>query len=436
MKVLVTGSGGREHALCWKLAQSPRVTRLLCAPGNAGIASVRTTKGDPVELHAIKADDIEGLLRMIRREKPDMIVVGPEAPLVAGFVDKIEIEFGTPCFGPNMRGAELEGSKIFAKQLFRKHGIPTADFHVFTEAENALTYVREHGAPLVIKADGLAAGKGVVVAMTVEEAEKAIQSMMIDGELGDAGRKIVIEEFMRGEEASILAITDGVTLAVLPSAQDHKRIGDNDTGPNTGGMGAYCPAPVITPELEGRIIKEILVPTLHALRREDRPYKGVLYAGIMLTEGGPKVVEYNCRFGDPECQVILPRIKNDLLDVFEAVHNGRLEQTPLDISNEACCTVVMAAPGYPGKVKTGGVIEGLDSEGQVHGIEGAMVFHAGTAKNKEGKTIVNGGRVLGVTGMAQTLPMAVTRAYQAVEKISFEGMQFRKDIAAKGLRRK
>jgi phosphoribosylamine---glycine ligase len=335
-----------------------------------------------------------------------------------------------------MRGAELEGSKIFAKGLFRKHGIPTADFHVFTEAENALTYVREHGAPLVIKADGLAAGKGVVVATTVEEAEAAIDSMMVKGELGDAGRKIIIEEFMRGEEASILAITDGVTLAVLPSAQDHKRIGDNDTGPNTGGMGAYSPAAVVTPELESRIIKEILVPTLHALRREDRPYKGVLYAGIMLTEAGPKVVEYNCRFGDPECQVILPRVKNDLMDVLEAVHNGKLDQTPLDISDEACCTVVMAAPGYPGKVTTGGTIEGLDSEGQVHGIEGALVFHAGTTKTKDGRTVVNGGRVLGVTGLAKTLPMAVTRAYQAVEKISFEGMQFRKDIAAKGLKRK
>jgi len=436
MKVLVLGGGGREHALCWKLAQSSRVKKILCAPGNAGIALVRTLKGDPVEIHNIKADDIEGLLRMLRREKPDLIVVGPEAPLTMGFVDKVDLEFGIPCFGPQMRGAELEGSKIFAKQLFRKHGIPTADFNVFTDAEKALGWVREHGAPIVIKADGLAAGKGVVVATTVEEAEEAIARWMIEGELGEAGRKIVIEEFMRGEEASVLAITDGTTLAVLPTAQDHKRIGDGDTGPNTGGMGAYSPAAVVTPEIETRIVKEILVPTLHALRREDRPYKGVLYAGLMLTESGPKVVEYNCRFGDPECQVILPRIKNDIVDCFEAVQTGKLDDHPLEITDEACCCVVLAAPGYPGKVTLGGAIDGLDSEGQVHGVEGAMVFHAGTLRNKDNRIAVNGGRVLGVTGLAATLPLAVACAYQAVDKISFDGMQVRRDIASRGLKRK
>jgi phosphoribosylamine---glycine ligase len=273
MKILVLGSGGREHALCWKLAQSKRVTKLFCAPGNAGIAHVRCQNGTPVELFDLKADDTEGILRMARRERPDLIVVGPEGPLCSGFVDKVDLELNIPCFGPQKRGAELEASKIFTKGLLRKHGIPTADYNTFTDAENAITYVREHGGPLVIKADGLAAGKGVMMAANAEEAEQAIRRALVDGEFGEAGSKILIEETLRGEETSVIALTDGRTLIVLPSTQDHKRIGDGDTGPNTGGMGAYSPAPAVTPEIESRIVKEILVPTLHALRREDRPYK-------------------------------------------------------------------------------------------------------------------------------------------------------------------
>jgi phosphoribosylamine--glycine ligase len=435
MKILVLGSGGREHSLCWKLAQSPRVTKLYCAPGNAGIAAVRCKNGTPVELAAVKAEDIEGILRFARRERPDLIVVGPEAPLCAGIVDKIDLELNIPCFGPNKRGAELEGSKIFTKSLLRKHGIPTADFNTFTDPERALTYVNEHGGPLVVKADGLAAGKGVIMATTAAEAADAIKRSMIDGEFGEAGRKIVIEETLRGEETSVLALTDGTTLAVLPSTQDHKRIGDNDTGPNTGGMGAYSPAPAVTAEVESRIVREILVPTLHALRREDRPYKGILYAGVMLTESGPKVLEYNVRFGDPECQCIIPRIKSDLVDVMEAVLAGKLEGCTVDISTDATACVVMAAPGYPAKPLTGTAIEGFNADGQLDDAPDVQIFHAGTTRSKDGKILTSGGRVLGVTASAATLPMAVSRAYQAVERIHFEGAQFRRDIAARALKR-
>ena len=435
MKVLVIGSGGREHALCWKLAQSPRVKKLYCTPGNAGIAMVRCQNGEPVELAAIKSDDIEGILRFARRERPDLVVVGPEAPLCAGIVDKIDVELNIPCFGPNKRGAELEASKIFTKSLLRKHGIPTADFQAFTDAERATAYVQEHGGPLVIKADGIASGKGVIMAASAEEAAVAVKRCMIDGEFGEAGRKILVEETLRGEETSVLAFTDGSTLVVLPSTQDHKRIGDNDTGPNTGGMGAYSPAPVVTPDIETRIVREILVPTLHALRREERPYKGVLYAGIMLTDAGPKVLEYNVRFGDPECQCIIPRIKSDLIDAIEAVLNEKLEESTLEISDEATCCVVMAARNYPGTPVTGAPIEGLGSDGQLANAEGVQVFHGATSQLKDGRIVTNGGRVLGVTASAATLPLAVSRAYQAVERITFDGAQFRRDIAARALKK-
>jgi phosphoribosylamine--glycine ligase len=438
MKIMVIGSGGREHALCWKLAQSPRVKKLYCAPGNAGIAMVRCQNGsgDPVELANVKADDIEGILRFARRERPDLIVVGPEAALCAGIVDKVDLELNIPVFGPNKRGAELEASKIFTKSLLRKNGIPTAEFNVFTDSERALTYVQEHGGPLVIKADGLASGKGVIMAANPEEAVAAVKRCMIDGEFGEAGRKVLIEETLRGEETSVLALTDGTTLVVLPSSQDHKRIGDNDTGPNTGGMGAYSPAPAVTAEVETRIVREILVPTLHALRREDRPYKGVLYAGVMLTEAGPKVLEYNVRFGDPECQCIIPRITSDLVDAIEAVLAGKLDESSVSISDEAAVCVVMAAKNYPGTPVTGSPIEGLDSNGQVFGAEGVQVFHGATSKLKDGRVVTNGGRVLGVTATAATLPLAVNRAYQAVEKIHFDGAQFRRDIAGRALNRK
>ena len=436
MKVLVIGSGGREHALCWKLAQSDRVTKLFCAPGNAGIELVRCKNGSLVETVPVKADDIEKLLRLARLEKPDLIVIGPETPLVAGLVDKITVELGIPCFGPEYRGAELEGSKILTKNLLRKHGIPTADYVVFSDPERAIEYVREHDAPLVIKADGLAAGKGVLMCANSAESEAAITRAMVDGEFGDAGKNILIEETLKGEETSVMALTDGSTLAVLPSTQDHKRVGDDDTGPNTGGMGAYSPAPVVTQDLESRIVREILVPTLHALRREERPFKGVLYAGIMVTESGPKVLEYNVRFGDPECQCILPRIKSDIVDLMEAVIQGKLEHFDLQISNDPTVCVVMAAEGYPAKVKTGATINGLNADGQVQDAEGVQVFHGGTSKIKDNRIVVNGGRVLGVTASAATLPLAVSRAYQACEKITFEGAHYRKDIAARALRRK
>ncbi|HYG76886.1 MAG TPA: phosphoribosylamine--glycine ligase [Planctomycetota bacterium] len=435
MKILVIGSGGREHALCWKLAQSPRVTKIFCAPGNAGIAHVRTKNGTAVELANVKADDTEGILRLARRERFDLTVVGPEVPLCAGLVDKLELEH-MPCFGPQMRGAELEASKIFTKSLLRKHGIPTADFNVFTDAERAIQYVQEHGGQMVIKADGLCAGKGVIMAQNAAEAEAAVRRAMIDGEFGEAGQKIVVEETLRGEETSVLALTDGRTLVVLPSTQDHKRIGDNDTGPNTGGMGAYSPAPAVTPEVESRIVREILVPTLHALRREDRPYKGVLYAGVMLTDAGPKVLEYNVRFGDPEAQCIIPRIKTDFIDVMECVMSEKLEECSLEIADEATVCVVMAAQGYPAKVTLGATIEGLNSEGQLHETPGVQVFHAGSGYTKDNRFVVQGGRVLGVTATATTLPMAVTKAYQAVERIKFDGAQYRKDIAARALNRK
>ncbi|MEI6233713.1 MAG: phosphoribosylamine--glycine ligase [Planctomycetota bacterium] len=436
MKVLVIGSGGREHALCWKLAQSSRVTKLHCVPGNAGIELVRCQNGALVETAPIKADDVEKLMRYARLEKPDLIVIGPETPLVAGLVDKVTEELGIPCFGPSYRGAELEGSKILTKNLLRKHGIPTADYVVFSDPERAIEYVKEHDVPLVIKADGLAAGKGVLMCQNSAESEAAITRAMVAGEFGDAGKNILIEETLRGEETSVMALTDGSTLAVLPSTQDHKRVFDNDEGPNTGGMGAYSPAPIVTPELESRIVREILVPTLHALRREERPFKGVLYAGIMVTDNGPKVLEYNVRFGDPECQCILPRIKSDLVDVMEAVIEGKLEHFDLDISDDPTVCVVMAADGYPAKVTLGATINGLNASGQLENSEGVQVFHGGTTKQKDGRITVSGGRVLGVTSTAATLPLAINRAYQACEKITFNGAHYRKDIAAKALKRK
>jgi phosphoribosylamine--glycine ligase len=435
MKILVIGGGGREHALCWKLAQSKRVKKLYCAPGNAGIAGVHCQNGTATEIVDIDAENSEGLLRFARGERPDLVVIGPEAPLCEGLVDKLDLELNIPAFGPRKRGAELEASKIFTKSLLRKNGVPTADFGVFTDYEKALAYVREHGGPLVIKADGLAAGKGVLMAKTTEEAEAAVKRAMVDAEFGAAGSKIIIEETLCGEETSVITLTDGQALAILPSTQDHKRIGDNDTGPNTGGMGAYSPAPAVTPEVEGRIVREILVPTLHALRREDRPYNGVLYAGIMLTAGGPKLLEYNVRFGDPECQCILPRLKSDLVDVIEAVMTGKLEEFNLEIADDPAVCVVLASEGYPGKAISGKTIEGLDKNGQLPGIEDIQVFHGGTTRAKNGALTTRGGRVLGVTATAAALPQAVKRAYEGVKKIKFKGMQYRRDIAARALGR-
>ncbi|MCZ7647825.1 MAG: phosphoribosylamine--glycine ligase [Planctomycetota bacterium] len=434
MKILVVGGGGREHALCWKLAQSGRVAKLYCAPGNAGIALTRGPKCGPVECVDLGAENLDGLLRFARRERIDLTVVGPEAPLCAGIVDRWESE-GLAAFGPPQRGAELEGSKTFTKTLLRKNGIPTADFQSFRDAEKAMQYCRDHGGPLVVKADGLAAGKGVVIAQTGEEAAAAVQTILVDGAFGQAGASVVIEEFLKGEEASILALTDGRSLALLPSAQDHKRAFDNDEGPNTGGMGAYSPAPVVTEEVEDRVVREILIPTLHALNREERPYKGVLYAGLMITEQGPKVLEYNVRFGDPECQCVIPRMTNDLVDVIEKILLGKLSENGVATSPDPAVCVVLASGGYPGAYAKGKPVTGLDADGQV-GVEGVTVFHAGTARRADGQVVTSGGRVFGVTATAPSLEAALARAYEAAPKIAFEGAFYRKDIAARALRRR
>ena len=432
MKILVVGGGGREHALCWKLAQSKRVTRLYCAPGNPGIAGIDLAMGGRVECINIPVEDIDGLARHVHRERVDLTVVGPEGPLCAGIVDRWETE-GWAIFGPNKRGAELEGSKVFTKSLLRKHGIPTADFQTFTDYEKAEQYCLNYGGPLVVKADGLAAGKGVIMAKNGEEAAAAAKSMLEDKSFGTAGQKILVEEVIKGEEASIIFFTDGQTLALLPSSQDHKRIGDGDTGPNTGGMGAYSPAPLITEAVESRIIREILVPTLHAMRREDRPYKGVLYAGIMITDSGPKILEYNCRFGDPECEVLLPRLESDLVDIIEKVLQGKLEEDGLKISDNPSACVVMASEGYPGAYKKGTEITGLTENGQVHDAPG-IVFHAGTQRSKEGMWQTNGGRVLAVSATGSTIKDAVDNAYATVDRIKFAGSQHRKDIAWRALK--
>jgi len=433
MKVLVVGGGGREHTLCWKLAQSPRIKKLICAPGNAGITLTSGPTCGTVECPNVEAEDIDGLLRLARRERVDLTVVGPEAPLCAGLVDRLEAE-GLACFGPPARGAELEGSKAFTKTLLRKHGIPSADFQVFTDADKAVAYCMEQTPPLVVKADGLAAGKGVTVAQTVEEAAAAVRTAMVDGAFGDAGQKVIVEECLQGEEASILALTDGQTLAVLPSAQDHKRVNDNDQGPNTGGMGAYSPAPIISGDMEGRVVREVLVPTLHALRREDRPFRGVLYAGLMIGPAGPKILEYNVRFGDPECQCIIPRIKNDLVDVMEAVIGGKLEAQAVEVSPDPAVCVVMASGGYPGSYEKGVPIHGLNTYGQLDR-EDVVVFHAGTSRGPKGDVLTAGGRVLGVTATGASLARALERAYQGVKQIKFDGAHFRRDIAHRALKR-
>lgn len=442
MKVLVIGGGGREHTLCWKLAQSKRIKKLFCAPGNPGIALTEGSRCGRVECVDVAAGDLDGLLRLARRERCDLTVVGPEVPLCDGLADKFVRE-GLSVFGPGARGAELEGSKVFTKTLLRRHGIPTADFQVFENYERAKLYIEERGEPCVIKADGLAAGKGAIVAADVEEAKTAAKMMLREKAFGAAGAKIIVEELLRGEEVSALAFTDGETIALLPPAQDHKRARDGDEGPNTGGMGAYSPAPCLTEELEGRVVRDILVPTLHALRKDDRPYHGVLYAGLMLTETGPMLLEYNCRFGDPECQCLLPRLESDLVDVIEYVLSDRLSSCELKIASGAAVCVVMASGGYPGSYKKGLPISGLDARGQLAGEEETLVFHAGTsfapkksaADEGAPELVTAGGRVLGVTAVGSSLPEAVDRAYRGAERIYFEGGNYRHDIARRGLER-
>ena len=419
MNILIIGGGGREHALSWKLADSIDEGYIYAIPGNPGMA----------ETTDVSIDDNAAIIDFAKGAKIDLVVVGPEAPLMNGLVDDLTAA-GIRAFGPTSAAAQIEGSKSFAKDLMKKYGIPTARYEVFTEAEPARAYVRTMGAPIVIKADGLAAGKGVVVAMTEREALEAIDRIMEDGSFGAAGSSVVIEEFMEGEEASLLAFTDGTVIRPMISAQDHKRAFDGDKGPNTGGMGTYAPAPVMTEEMTARAVEEILKPTIAAMAKEGRPYRGCLYAGLMITAEGPKVVEFNARFGDPETQVVLPLLDGNLYDIMCACCEGRLADVPIAWKDGAAVCVVLAAGGYPGAYEKGREIHGIaDAEDA-----GALVFHAGTAE-RDGNIVTNGGRVLGVVGRGADIPAAVRAAYDAVEKISFDGMSYRKDIAHRALRR-
>ncbi|MCX6991973.1 MAG: phosphoribosylamine--glycine ligase [Kiritimatiellaeota bacterium] len=423
MKILIIGSGGREHALAWKLAQDRRRPTLFCAPGNAGTAELGTNL-------AIAAEDIDGLLNWARREKPDLTVIGPEAPLCAGLADHLHAE-GFRAFGPCRAAAQLEGSKVFAKSILQSAGVPTAQSQTFTDAEKALAYVRAAKAPLVVKADGLAAGKGVLICANTREAEDAVTTAMIHQSFGKAGRQILVEEFLEGEEVSILALMDGRQAVLLPSAQDHKRALDGDLGLNTGGMGAYSPAPMETAAFRKMVLETIFNPTLKELRRRDITYRGVLYAGLMLTAAGPKVLEFNCRFGDPETQVILPRLKGDLIPAMEACLDGNLLPEHAACRPEACVCVVMTAGGYPGAYRKGDAIAGLK---EAAALSETMVFHAGT-KLEGGQIVTAGGRVLGVTALGRTLSQTAEKAYQAVARITFKDAHYRRDIAAKGIKR-
>ena len=428
MKVLVVGNGGREHALAWKIRQSPRLTHLWIAPGNAGTAE----EGENV---AIAADDIAGLVAFAKKQRVDLVVVGPEVPLTLGLVDALAKE-KIKAFGPSKAAAQLEGSKIFCKLLLRQADVPTADYQVFRDADSAMRYVKARypneyeKTPLVVKADGLASGKGVIVCSRREDALDAIDRIGRKNEFGKAGAQMVIEERLEGPEVSILAITDGKTILTLPPAQDHKAAFDGDTGPNTGGMGAYSPTPVITQELIETIEDQILVPTIHTMKRNRKPFRGVLYAGLMLTQSGPKVLEYNVRFGDPECQPLLMRLQSDLLDILEATVDGRLNEIdpPVWDPRPAIC-VVMASQGYPGEYENGRSIRGLDVAAAIPDVK---VFHAGTTL-VDGQVVTNGGRVLGVTALGSSLADAKLQAYTAVQAIRWPGAWCRKDISDKAV---
>lgn len=421
MKVLVIGSGGREHALAWKIQQSPRVSRVFCAPGNGGIAAV-------AELVSISADDIAALTRFARDERIDLTVVGPELPLTLGIVDEFQ-RHGLRVFGPNRDGAQLEGSKVFTKELLRRQEIPTGYFSAFTDADDAKRYVNEVGPPLVVKADGLAAGKGVFICQTMKEAEEAVDEILRSRIFGEAGARIVVEEYLEGEEVSFIALTDGRTVLPLASSQDHKRAFDGDKGPNTGGMGAYSPAPVLTPAVHERVMREIMEPVVAALLEAKIDYSGVLYAGLMMTAAGPKVLEFNARFGDPECQALLIRLKSDIVELMEACIDGNLDQCRIEWDERAAVCVVLAAGGYPGGYEKGKLIHGLE---HLHGWQNGVVFHAGTAQ-RDDDLVTNGGRVLGVTALGAGVQDAVREAYWAVDQISWDGMQYRRDIGHRAL---
>ena len=423
MKVLVVGSGGREHALVWKLRQSPKVETIYCAPGNAGISSL-------AECVAIAANQVEQLADFAADKGIDLTIVGPEEALTLGIVDHFSAR-GLRAFGPSKVAAALEGSKAFMKDLLQKYQIPSGFYQVFSDREQAVRYIEQQGAPLVVKADGLAAGKGVIVATTKDEAIAAVDLILTDQAFGAAGSRVVIEEFLPGEEASFLAFTDGKTVLPLPTSQDHKAVSDGDKGPNTGGMGAYSPAPVVTAEIHRQAMENIMLPTVRAMAAEGRPYKGVLYAGLMINNGVAKVLEFNCRFGDPEAQPLLMRVKTDLIDVVEAIIDERLDQVELVLDPRPAVCVVMASGGYPGAYEKGKVISGLD--GDLH--RDVMVFHAGTTRNQAGEIVNAGGRVLGITARAADLKQAIDLAYDAVAKIHWEGAFCRKDIGQKALAR-
>lgn len=424
MKVLVIGGGGREHALVWKLSQSSRVAKIFCAPGNAGISEI-------AECLDIKADDIEALLDFAKYEWIDLTVVGPETPLTAGIVDAFKKE-NRRIFGPDISGAQLEGSKVFAKDFMRKYGIPTAEYKTFTSYLHAEEHVRLKGAPLVIKADGLAAGKGVIVTESVEEAIDALKLIMREKAFGSAGDRVIVEQCLKGEEASFMVLTDGKTVLPLATSQDHKTVFDNDKGPNTGGMGAYSPAPVITKRLEENIIKSIIRPLIKGLKKERIQYRGVIYAGLMICDGKPYVLEFNCRFGDPEAQPVLMRLRSDLFDALKATADGRVNDVKLSWRRDASLCVVLASKGYPGSYEKRKIINGLDS---VKGRDNVMVFHAGTDMNNR-DFVTSGGRVLGVTALGRDAREAKATAYRAIKKINFEGMHYRKDIADKAIKKK
>lgn len=424
MKVLVVGSGGREHALVWRLAQSPQVTALFAAPGNPGMA--RHARCVP-----IKADALDELGSFAERERIDLTVIGPELPLILGIADRFQAK-GLAIFGPSQSAAALEGSKAFAKQLMAKHGIPTARFQAFRDAASARRFVRELGAPLVVKADGPAAGKGAIVCRTLEEADNAIALCLEQRAFGRSGEQIVVEEFLVGEEASFFALTDGESALPLGTAQDHKTVFDDDQGPNTGGMGAYSPAPIVDALMHEQIMRTIILPTVQAMAAEGRPYRGVIYAGLMLTRDGPKVLEYNCRFGDPEHQTVMPRLEDDPLPLLHAVARGERLPATVRWRSEAAVCVVLASGGYPGEYQTGKPISGIE---EAEKLSGVTVFHAGTAL-KDGQLVTAGGRVLGVTALGADIAAAIDRAYEAVGKICFEGIHFRKDIGRKALTRR
>ena len=417
MKVLVIGSGGREHALAWKIAQSPLVKKVFCAPGNAGTANV-------AENIDIPSDNVDALLQFATVTGIGLTVVGPEQPLVKGLVDSFE-ESGLRVFGPSQRAAEIEGSKVFCKDLMKKYGIPTARYESFDSLDQVKLFTKEDE-PDVVKASGLAAGKGVILCSNAEEARSAVQSIMQEKAFGNAGDQVVVEEFLTGQEVSLLAFTDGKTVLPLDSAQDHKAAFDGDKGPNTGGMGAYSPALVLTEELKQQVIDEIMIPTVRAMAKEGRYYRGILYAGLMLTESGPKVLEFNARFGDPETQPIMMRIKNDIVPIFEACIDGTLAKQSLQWRQEPTVCVVMAAKGYPSSYEKGKEISGLNSDENRQ----AVVFHAGT-KLENGKVLTNGGRVLGVTALGSDINQAIKNAYSAVDKIKWDGIHYRKDIGNK-----